>query len=351
MTATDLTTRNFDSFVKSNERVLVDFYDPSDAQWPQGTLELQNAIRQARGYGSTVEIGKVNINAEPALTKKWVPNGPFPHLLWFQHGELTQYHRHLRQAKHITDFILALDRNATQEFRSEEEVRESVNRAVWAQLPRGSKEHKVLEVVASKHLATTQFAWRDAKTVQIKWLEEGEHDNGIFEGEVTVENLDKWVRANLLKSEPLPEPQAGDSVPVVGQNFEEIVLREDKDVFLLVYASWCGFSRRFLKTWEALARRVRSVSSLVVAKMDGDRNSSPFPEDFAWHAYPTVFFVKAGSRKPNVFHGNRTEARLLDFIKENGSRPMAEELASVLQLTPTTQTELVGTDNENDWEL
>lgn len=30
---------------------------------------------------------------EAALARKYVPNGPFPQLMWFQHGEPTQYHR------------------------------------------------------------------------------------------------------------------------------------------------------------------------------------------------------------------------------------------------------------------
>jgi len=134
-------------------------------------------------------------------------------------------------------------------------------------------------------------------------------------------------------------------LPVVGSTFEEMVLRADKDVFLLIYAPWCGWSRKFIPTWESLARRAASVPHLVVAKMDGDRNGSPYPEDFSWNAYPTVFFVKAGSRKPIVFHGNRTEARLLEFARQHGSSKASEELEAAIKGSP-----LAVSDNP-EWEL
>eukprot|EP00932_Pfiesteria_piscicida_P008471 SRR837773.1890.p1 GENE.SRR837773.1890~~SRR837773.1890.p1 ORF type:complete len:218 (-),score=82.56 SRR837773.1890:9-605(-) len=196
---------------------------------------------------------------------------------------------------------------------------------------------------------TVEFAFKEASSTDIRWLEEGvEYDNSQYSGEVTVDLLEQWVRTHLIRSEPLPEPQEGDSVPVVGQTFEQLVLQPDKDVFLLIYASWCGYSRKFMPAWEGLARRLRHVPNLVLAKMDGDRNGSPYPEDFSWHAYPTVFFIKAGTRKPVVFHGNRTEARLLSFLKENGSREMVRALEEALASTPTSES---GGVLESDWEL
>merc|ERR1711963_1284126 len=85
---------------------------------------------ESREYGSQVPIAKVDTVAEVDLAKKFVPNGPFPQLMWFQHGHPTQYHRTLRKAKMIVEFVLALDRNPIQKFESEEQVRHDVNRAV-----------------------------------------------------------------------------------------------------------------------------------------------------------------------------------------------------------------------------
>lgn len=327
MSATDLSGSTFESFIQKNERALVDFFDPQDREWHEMNTALESAMRDAKDAGSQVAIAKVSKDREAELTKKYVPNGPFPQLLWFQNGEPTQYHRSLRKAKNILDFILALDRTPIQPFSSEEEVKKAVNRAVWAQVPKDSPMYKVLEVVASKHMDTVEFAFKDVSGFDVRWIEEGHDDkHSAYTGEADVNTFDHWVRKQLTRSEPLPEPQEGDSVAVVGHNFEDIVLQKDKDVFLLVYAPWCGFSRKFFPIWESMARRVAHVPHLVVGKMDGDRNGSPFPEDFSWTAYPTVFFVRAGERKPVVFHGNRTVSRLLDFARLHGSKDLPREL-------------------------
>jgi len=342
---TELDVRSFDDFLRKNDKVAVDFYDPGDANWPSWNLELQTALRQIRDVGSNVPIAKLNVVAEKEVMKKFVPNGPFPQLMWFLHGQPTSYHRSLRKSKNILDFVLALDRDPIQGFGSEQEVRDYVNRAVWAQVPKASAAYKVLEIVAQKHMDTTAFAFKDSSKNEIRWLSDENKETELFEGEVTTEKLEHWVRGHLTRSEPLPEHQEGDSVPVVGSTFEEMVLQPDKDVFLLIYAPWCGWSRKFIPTWESLARRAAAVPHLVVAKMDGDRNGSPYPEDFKWNSYPTVFFVKAGSRSPVVFHGNRTEARLLEFAREHGSNKTSKELDAAIKGVP-----LVITDNP-EWEL
>mmetsp|Transcript_56082 Transcript_56082/g.157338 ORF Transcript_56082/g.157338 Transcript_56082/m.157338 type:complete len:382 (-) Transcript_56082:86-1231(-) len=337
---TDLGNSTFEAFLKANDKVLVDFYDPADEAWTANNLELQNAVRDTRNAGYDVPFAKVDIAKEKELAQKYVPNGPFPQLMWFQHAEPTQYHRRLRKAKAIVDFVTSLDRSPITQAESEAWVRESANRAIFAQFPRSSPMYHALEVVASKHMDTVLVCYKSSGTFEVKWLEEGKE--GAFTGNQTVEALDHWVRHMLTKSEPLPEPQEGDSLIVVGQTFEEIVFRADKDVFLLVYAPWCGFSRKFIPTWEALARHTKSVSHLVVAKMDGDLNDSPYPEDFAWRVYPTVFFLPAGKRKPVVFHGNRILANLLAFARQHGSQGLPAELDAAAA-TPLH--------DEDEWEL
>jgi len=113
----------------------------------------------------------------------------------------------------------------------------------------------------------------------------------------------------------------GGSLIVVGQTFEELVLQPAKDVFLLVYASWCGFSRKFMPIWEEFAIRAAHVTSLLVMKIDGDLNSSPLREEgFDWRSYPTVFFVKAGTKVPIAFDGERTVEQLSVFANDHGSQ-------------------------------
>ena len=140
------------------------------------------------------------------------------------------------------------------------------------------------------------MTFRESLENKVIYLDETKGEPVAYAGQLDAVSLDEWVKELLLKSEPIPEghPVYQDgSLVVVGKTFEEVVSKKDQDVFMLVYAPWCGFSRKFLPVWQSFARAVSQVKHLVVAKMDGDQNSSPLQEDFSWTSYPHIFFVKA----------------------------------------------------------
>merc|ERR1711971_322891 len=134
MGAVTLTNSTFQAFVHQNERVLVDFFDKTDDRRPELMTELDGGVRKVRDLGCTVPVGKVDTAAEEELADRFVPTGRLPQLLWFLHGEPTSYHRNLRTAKSISDFILALDRDPIIMVENEEEVR-NYNKAVFARTP------------------------------------------------------------------------------------------------------------------------------------------------------------------------------------------------------------------------
>eukprot|EP00913_Durusdinium_trenchii_P021458 g20166.t1 len=225
----------------------------------------------------------------------------------------------------MTDFVLALDRDPILQVKSQDEAASSFNRAVFGSVPKGSPSYKALEVVAAKHMDTVAVTFRESLENKVIYLDETKGEPVAYAGQLDAVSLDEWVKELLLKSEPIPEghPVYQDgSLVVVGKTFEEVVSKKDQDVFMLVYAPWCGFSRKFLPVWQSFARAVSQVKHLVVAKMDGDQNSSPLQEDFSWTSYPHIFFVKAGTKKPIVFHGNRTVSHLVQFAEEHGSKPL-----------------------------
>jgi len=75
----------------------------------------------------------------------------------------------------------------------------------------------------------------------------------------------------IIKSQPIPETQGALKI-VVAKNYNEIVEDESKDVFLLHYAPWDMFSKKYLKLFEQLAEQV-THPDLVIAKYDGTANS------------------------------------------------------------------------------
>ncbi|XP_020407351.1 protein disulfide isomerase 3 isoform X1 [Zea mays] len=104
----------------------------------------------------------------------------------------------------------------------------------------------------------------------------------FLDGEVSLEAIKDFAEGFLedkltpfYKSEPVPESNDGDVKIVVGKNLDLIVFDETKDVLLEIYAPWCGHCQSLEPTYNNLAKHLRSVDSLVVAKMDGTTNEHP----------------------------------------------------------------------------
>ncbi|KAG1668907.1 hypothetical protein FOA52_016076 [Chlamydomonas sp. UWO 241] len=116
-------------------------------------------------------------------------------------------------------------------------------------------------------------------------------------------------------SAEIPASPLEDGVTVVvGKSFEDIVLDAAKDVLLEVYAPWCGHCKTLAPIYAKLAKRFKSVDSVVIAKMDGTENEHDKVEA---KGYPTLLFYPAGSKdkQPIVVDGERSLAALTKFIK------------------------------------
>jgi len=323
MTATDLTDANFNEVANQFDRLVVDFYDPSDSDWQQHQMELQSALVTVRKAGnSKVNFAKVDVSKWPTLASKFVKNGRYPQLVWFAHGQPTQYHRRMRSADMIIQFVMAMDRPPLTTVTSVASLAD-YSPVVLAEISKTSALYKSTEAVALRHMDSVAFLHMESGKNTISFYKdgalvqqyEGQHDD--------VDALDKWLKRQLpMKSEEIPseEDAMDDGVRmVVGKNFEEMVLQKEKDVILLVQAPWCGYCKILAPKWKQLSHAV--PSHVLVAQMDGERNQSPLPNDFVWDAYPTIFYVRAGETVPNVYRGDRTLESLLDFAKEHTSQP------------------------------
>jgi len=324
MAVAELDGSSFDAYMQRNERVIVDFYNDDEQQ-----AELSEALKSVREYGSQVAFAKVNGSMHAEFARRYVPTGRFPQLVWFRHGEPTSYHRRLRQAQHIASFAIALDRDPMMTVTTEADV--PFNPAVFAQVPKNSPMYKILEVVSTKHMDTVAFAHKEMRGQNISWIV---NDQAVetYTGGASVEEFEHWVNTRLTISEDLPDDSfamdSNDVQMIVGKTFEDMVLKNDKDVFLMVYAPWVGYSLKLFPVWNAFAREVADVDHLMVAKMDGDRNRSPL---LTVDAFPSLMYFKAGNSTPNVFHGNRTVDELIDFANEHGSDLIVPASMSLMQ--------------------
>ncbi|CAK0824025.1 unnamed protein product [Prorocentrum cordatum] len=171
---------------------------------------------------------------------------------------------------------------------------------------------------------------READVENVTFVSEREGEQSIrYDGDFTASSLEQWVRNRLTKSEPIPRSpdMYGGSLIAVGHTLEEIVMQpstpmaDKKDVYLMVYASWCGFSRKFMPIWEEFAIRASRVPHLSVVKMDGSLNGSPLQDQgFKWESYPKVLFLRAGDTTPVAFDGERSVKHLAAFANEHGSK-------------------------------
>eukprot|EP00262_Sarcandra_glabra_P018747 TRINITY_DN684_c0_g1_i1.p1 TRINITY_DN684_c0_g1~~TRINITY_DN684_c0_g1_i1.p1 ORF type:complete len:577 (+),score=126.14 TRINITY_DN684_c0_g1_i1:133-1863(+) len=149
----------------------------------------------------------------------------------------------------------------------------------------------------------------------------------ILHGEVTLDSIKAFGEDFLedklkpfFKSDPIPDVNEGDVKIVVGNNFEEIVLDESKDVLLEIYAPWCGHCQALEPIYNKLAKHLRGVESLVIAKMDGTTNEHPRAKT---DGFPTLLFFPAGNKSfdPITVDADRTVVAFYKFIKKHAAIP------------------------------
>ncbi|KAK7257715.1 hypothetical protein RIF29_31886 [Crotalaria pallida] len=153
----------------------------------------------------------------------------------------------------------------------------------------------------------------------------------VFDEEVAVDKLKAFGEDFLedklkpfLKSDPVPESNDGDVKIVVGDNFDEIVLDESKDVLLEIYAPWCGHCQALEPIYNKLAKHLRGIESIVIAKMDGTTNEHPRAKA---EGFPTLLFFPAGKKSagPITFDADRTVVAFYKFLKKHASIPFKLE--------------------------
>ncbi|XP_026403136.1 protein disulfide isomerase-like 1-4 [Papaver somniferum] len=149
----------------------------------------------------------------------------------------------------------------------------------------------------------------------------------MFVGKVTLDNIKAFGKDFLegklppfYKSDPIPEINDRDVKIVVGKNFDEIVLDESKDVLLEIHAPWCEHCQKLEPTYNELAKQLRGINSIVIAKMDGSTNEHPRVKV---EAFPTFFFFRAGNKNsdPITIDGSVSIDEITKYLKEHASIP------------------------------
>ena len=176
-----------------------------------------------------------------------------------------------------------------------------------------------------------------------EYLGVSEEDENIlvivhFEGGNPVKyRLPKWDKASagkfiddfksntlkpFFKSDPVPESNSEPVKIIVGNNFEELVLKGNKHVLLEVYAPWCGHCKKLAPIYDELAKKLAQHDDIVIAKMDGTTNEH---ELVAIKGFPTIkFFKKSDPSHPTDFEGDRTLDGFVAFLEKETGRKLLD---------------------------
>ncbi|VFQ62616.1 unnamed protein product [Cuscuta campestris] len=376
---------NFSEFIAKNKYVMVEFYAPWCGHCQALTPEYAAAATELKG--EEVALAKVDATEEAELAQKYEVQG-FPTVYLFVDGVHKPYNGQrtkeaivawikkktgsalfnittIEDAEHILatepklvlGFLDSLVGSYSDELASAAKLEDDVifyqtsnsdvaklfhldpevKRPALVMIKTEAEKINLFDGVFTKS-AISEFVYEN-KVPLVNYFTR-ETAPQIFENPIKKQSFgEKFLEDNLkpfYKSEPIPENNDGDVKIVVGNNFDEIVLDESKDVLLEIYAPWCGHCQSLEPVYNKLAKHLKGIDSLVIAKMDGTTNEHPRAKS---DGFPTLLFFPAGNKsfEPLTVDTDRTVVAFYKFLKKNASIPFKIQKA-VLPKKPEAET-------------
>ncbi|KAF3536964.1 hypothetical protein F2Q69_00019221 [Brassica cretica] len=293
--------RNFTDVIENNEYVMVEFYAPWCGHCQSLAPEYAAAATELKGDG--VVLAKIDATVENELAHQYSVQG-FPTILFFVDGEHKPY-----TGGRTNVFVLEVQIFGLI-FVSVDVDNEDYGKPVAEYFGVSSSNAPKLVAFTGNEDPQKHYFDGEIKSDNIK----------IFGEEFLSDKLKPFY-----KSDPIPEKNDGDVKIVVGDNFDEIVLDESKDVLLEVYAPWCGHCQALEPMYNKLAKHLSSIDSIVIAKMDGTTNEHPKAKA---EGFPTILFFPAGNKtssEPITVDADRTVVAFYKFMRKHATIPFKLE--------------------------
>jgi protein disulfide-isomerase A1 len=159
----------------------------------------------------------------------------------------------------------------------------------------------------------------------------GQMKKFMYEGDLTAgavtdyvnEFLDGKLKAALKSEAPVPADTAGPVTILRGESFNDIVMNNDKDVFVEFYAPWCGHCKKLTPIWDELGEKFAANDNVVIAKMDSTANEIDV-EGVAVKGFPTLFWFKGDDKAhPVAYQGARELDDLEAYVNANSKHAAA----------------------------
>ena len=139
-----------------------------------------------------------------------------------------------------------------------------------------------------------------------------------------IENWEKGKLKPFIRSEDIPKNNDGDLFILVGNNFREEVIENDKDVLVYFVSPWCKICKDFEPKLGDLAKKLKPNNpKLLIAKIDATINDI---EGYQIHKFPTIKFYpgNAKDKEPLNYFTRKNITGLYNFMKENAYNKIIE---------------------------
>lgn len=152
----------------------------------------------------------------------------------------------------------------------------------------------------------------------LKWYPAGSTEPEDFNSGRDLESIAKLVTEKSGKKSTIKPPPPPAATQLTSRNFDEIVMKEGKDVLVEFYAPWCGHCKNLNPIYQQVAQDFSGDDDCVVAQMDADQASNkPIAQRYGVSSYPTLmFFPKGDKSNPQPYNGGRGEEDFIKFLNE-----------------------------------
>jgi len=160
------------------------------------------------------------------------------------------------------------------------------------------------------------IAARDAEGLKYKMEEVTESKDFIPKLKDFLTQLEAGNLEPYLKSEAVPDNSANAVKVAVAKNFDELVMKSEKDVLVEFYAPWCGHCKKLTPIFDELGEKMTN-EDVEIVKMDATAND--VPPQFDVKGFPTLYWLPKGSKKITSYQGGRELDDFIKYIAENAS--------------------------------
>lgn len=133
-----------------------------------------------------------------------------------------------------------------------------------------------------------------------------------------------------MKSETPPTSQPGPVYVLVGTTFQKTVKDPAKDVLVEFYAPWCGHCKKLEPVYKDVAKRLESVNTILIAKIDATANDV---EGVDIEGFPMIKLWRANNKDaPLDYDGDRDVDGFLTWLEDKVTHPFSKDDISRAEL-------------------